>query len=1180
MHRSGTSAVSRTLELCGVDIGARVLGASAGNETGHWEDAVAVETHEALLQAFGAAWDEPFALPDDWRNSAAAGEATARIAAYLEQRRAHAPWAAKDPRMCLFGGLWQAAAPAAGVPLSALLVLRHPAEIAQSLYVRDGLGLASAELLWLDYMASAVALARDLPHAVIGYREFLGDWRSAIARVRALPGMAGVEAAPDAASRIAAFVDPARRHHQGDDDALRLPAVREAWQALSAATVTGRIDAAAAGTVQAAADGVRSQLRPLLEEARARMRTLWLRAGRAEARLAGIESGERDPLVQFDLLGRSLSDNHADVVRMFSAASEQAASSAQRADERLEQVAAHVSGVGEKLVSIYSGDIRRMQDELAELHGSFTEQAVAERQRAEHDRAAILQEIRSAEHDRAAILQEVQRAEQGHAAVLLEVQRAQHDRLQATGLLEDVRVLLANEKDARTRELEAEIDRLHRDAFGTSSELVHLRREAALLAQVRGSHSWRLTRPLRVLRRILSGQWSRDDSSRLRQLLGFAPKPVLIAGDDAPSMIALAPEGGTDTQQALAADSGLADVFVWAVIDWHFRTQRPQHLARALAARGHRVFYMSNNFVDAAEPGFAVEPLDDSGRLFQVHLHLPGAPAIYHAMPDEAQARFLQESLAAVLAWTETRAGIALVQHPYWRALAHAVPNAQRVYDCMDHHAGFANNASAILEAERRLVAESDLVVVTSGWLEQELAPEARNLALVRNAGEYDHFARRPAKVFRDAGGRKVIGYFGAIAEWFDAELVREVARAFPDALVVLVGRDTAGVGEALQDCPNVRMQAEVPYADLPYWVHGFDVCLLPFRVSDLTLATNPVKAYEYLAAGKALVSVDLPELAQFDGVADVAASREAFVAAVGRALANADDGDAAQARRAFASAQTWEHRAREFDAALAALQSQRVSVVVLTYNNLPFTQACLASIERYSDYDNLEVIVVDNASGDGSVEWLQAWAAEASAAGHQRRLLLNAGNLGFAAGNNVGLAAATGEFLVILNNDTFVTPGWVRTLCAHFRGAPSVGLVGPVTNNIGNEARIEIQYADMEEMVLRAGRYTRQHPGQSFAIPNVAFFCVAMPRSTYERVGGLDERYGIGFFEDDDYCRRVEAEGLQIRCAEDVFVHHHLSASFNAIGSEAKQALFEKNKALYEAKWGEWRPHAYRGGA
>ena len=92
-----------------------------------------------------------------------------------------------------------------------------------------------------------------------------------------------------------------------------------------------------------------------------------------------------------------------------------------------------------------------------------------------------------------------------------------------------------------------------------------------------------------------------------------------------------------------------------------------------------------------------------------------------------------------------------------------------------------------------------------------------------------------------------------------------------------------------------------------------------------------------------------------------------------------------------------------------------------------------------------------------------------------------------------------------------------------------------------------------------------------------LAFFCVAMRRQVYQEVGGLDESFGLGFFEDDDYCNRVRAAGWDLAIAEDVFVHHHLSASFDKMNNSTRQALFEKNREIYERKWGPWVPHQYR---
>jgi GT2 family glycosyltransferase/glycosyltransferase involved in cell wall biosynthesis/predicted nuclease with TOPRIM domain len=794
-----------------------------------------------------------------------------------------------------------------------------------------------------------------------------------------------------------------------------------------------------------------------------------------------------------------------------------------------------------------------------------------------HD--ALQSEHAALQSQHAALVASRQSLEASHAALL-----QARTRLEA-GLADErrAREQLQSERDA----LAADADASHRALAAARHEIEALNDVAAQLAAVRTSLSWRLTRPLRVGARILRGQWGAGESDKIRRLLRGAVARAPLLGEETrhrmlertlprhPCQVTDLPTQAHAPMITLAPEAnGLPDIFVWAVIDWHFRFQRPQHLARALAEKGHRVFYLSNNLADSADPGFRVCPLDDSGRLFQVHLNLQASPAIYYAMPDAAQVEALRASLGELLAWTGTRSSISLVQHPFWSPLVRALPSARVVYDCMDHHGGFENNAGEILVAESRLVADADLVIVTSGWLEQEVGPRARAVATVRNGCEHCFFRDPPAEVFRDEAGRRVIGYFGAIAEWFDLALVREVAIAHPDALVLLVGNDTVGAGAALADLPNVRLTGEVRYDELPYWVHGFDVCLLPFRVIPLTEATNPVKVYEYLAAGKPVVAVDLPEMGQFDGLVHVATDAAGYVQAVSQALA--EPGDPAP-RQAFAAGQTWLHRADALDAALAALPEPRVSVVVLTYNNLAFTEACLDSIELYSDYPDLEVIVVDNASSDGSREWLRDWQRAPSAAGHQRRLFLNEDNLGFSAGNNVGLRAATGDVLVMLNNDTYVTPGWVRGLCNHLRQDPGLGLLGPVTNNIGNEARIEIHYADMAGMIAEARKYTGRHPGRRLPIRTAAFFCVAMRRDVYERIGDMDEAFGVGFFEDDDYCRRIEQAGLAVACAEDVFIHHHLSASFDALKAETRKALFDANKAIYEAKWGPWQPHAYR---
>jgi GT2 family glycosyltransferase len=388
----------------------------------------------------------------------------------------------------------------------------------------------------------------------------------------------------------------------------------------------------------------------------------------------------------------------------------------------------------------------------------------------------------------------------------------------------------------------------------------------------------------------------------------------------------------------------------------------------------------------------------------------------------------------------------------------------------------------------------------------------------------------------------------------------------------VLVGSTYQCDTKRAERLANVHFIGEVPYEDLPGYLHAFDVCVIPFKDTELTRCTNPVKVYEYLAAGKPVVATALPEVQLISEQLHVAANRDEFIRALATAMEESKDSALAEARAQWAQQHDWRARVRELNGALQGL-FPKVSVVVLTYNNLAFTKACLDSLERHTHYPDWELILVDNASSDGSVEFLQIYSEQ-----HERvRLILNVENLGFAAGNNQGLAAATGEVLILLNNDTYVTPGWITGLVRHLRRQPDLGMVGPVTNNVGNEAKIDISYRDMGEMIEAAFVYTRAHPRELLYNDTIAFFCAAMTRQAYAAVGPLDEAFGQGFFEDDDYCKRIRGKGYKIAIAEDVFVHHHLSASFGQLEDPERRALFKRNKAIYEQKWGTWIPHKYR---
>jgi GT2 family glycosyltransferase len=256
------------------------------------------------------------------------------------------------------------------------------------------------------------------------------------------------------------------------------------------------------------------------------------------------------------------------------------------------------------------------------------------------------------------------------------------------------------------------------------------------------------------------------------------------------------------------------------------------------------------------------------------------------------------------------------------------------------------------------------------------------------------------------------------------------------------------------------------------------------------------------------------------------------------------------------------------------ALGSGTVSIVVLTHDGLAFTRLCLESVLAHTAEHDFELIVVDNASRDGT----RAYLAKLADADARVRVLFNARNMGFAPACNQGLGLALGEHLVLLNNDTMVPPGWLSPLLAHL-GDPAVGLVGPATNRIGNEAEIETDYRTWGELLEFAQRRQTRHAGEWLSMRTPAMFCVALRRQTFQRLGPLDERYEVGLLEDDDYAERAREAGYELRCVEDSFVHHFGEASFgNLVADGEYQRILRANQQRYAEKWGRpWEPYGRR---
>jgi GT2 family glycosyltransferase len=248
-------------------------------------------------------------------------------------------------------------------------------------------------------------------------------------------------------------------------------------------------------------------------------------------------------------------------------------------------------------------------------------------------------------------------------------------------------------------------------------------------------------------------------------------------------------------------------------------------------------------------------------------------------------------------------------------------------------------------------------------------------------------------------------------------------------------------------------------------------------------------------------------------------------------------------------------------------------SIVMVSYDNLVFTRLAVECVLANTDFP-YELIVVDNDSHDGTREYLRELAGQCP----RVRLALNGRNAGFARACNQGLAMARGNVLVLLNNDTMVPPGWLTRLASKLQ-SPDVGLVGAVTNRIGNEAEVDASYETWGQCLDLARTLAAEHDGATLELPTVTMFCLAMRRDAYEKIGPLDTQFEVGTLEDDDYSIRAHEAGFRTICADDAFVHHFGEASFGKLVPTGEYAtVLEQNKARFQEKWGRpWQSYGRR---
>lgn len=228
MHRSGTSALTRVLNLLGMHLGDQLLGAREGNAAGHWEPIPVIELNERLLAALGRTWDDPREMGPGWLQNSAVQALLPEASLLLKRDYLSRPnWSIKDPRLSRLLPFWlQAAQHQVGVRLSAVIAVRHPWEVASSLNRRDGVALSKGMLLWLQHTTDALAASQGMMRAVVGFDDLLVDWQMEVGRLSAALNLRLTEnARGEVSSSIDRFLCRESRHEVHDRDRAPIPEV-------------------------------------------------------------------------------------------------------------------------------------------------------------------------------------------------------------------------------------------------------------------------------------------------------------------------------------------------------------------------------------------------------------------------------------------------------------------------------------------------------------------------------------------------------------------------------------------------------------------------------------------------------------------------------------------------------------------------------------------------------------------------------------------------------------------------------------------------------------------------------------------------------------------------------------------------------------------------------------------
>lgn len=362
-------------------------------------------------------------------------------------------------------------------------------------------------------------------------------------------------------------------------------------------------------------------------------------------------------------------------------------------------------------------------------------------------------------------------------------------------------------------------------------------------------------------------------------------------------------------------------IVVFSHLRWGFVWQRPQHLLSRLAQH-HRVLFIEEPVYQTGSPG--MRQSQPAANVTVIEPHTPVSAPGFH----DSQIAVLQPLLASLL--DADQRPLVWFYTPMALPLLNCFTPAAIIYDCMDELSAFQQAPRQLQQRESALLSRADVVFTGGSSLYEAKKHRHSRVFCFPSSVDAAHFEqaldRSNGHPLQDTLPKPRLGYYGVIDERMDLALVAALADAHPDWQIIMVGPVVKIDPQSVPQRPNLHWFGQQPYAALPHFLAGWDVCLMPFAQNDSTRFISPTKVLEYMAAQLPIVSTPIADVARhYSDTVTIAASAESFIQGCERALQLSSERKQALAQQAAAivARTSWDRTVAEMQAILADLRPQ-----------------------------------------------------------------------------------------------------------------------------------------------------------------------------------------------------------------------------------------------------------------